>query len=100
MVTHWRASVAHLGPAIVAQATALEPRVPPDVFEAVLDLLAATEEHLSARWAVELEGRWQQVVAHAPGLAPVLALLHDHLDAPQYGPQHRGCEYLAERRPS
>jgi hypothetical protein len=95
MSSDWRAALEHLGPGILKQAGALQARVPPDVFEAILDLMEASEERLSEHWGAQFERQWQQAVVHAPGLGPLLMLLHDHINDPRFGLHHIGCPYVA-----
>ena len=74
---------AYLRADVLAQAEALEQVTTPTVFAQVLKLVNAVDDSSAEKAFDEADRVWQGVLAHCPGLAPLLELVRSHvLDEP------------------
>ena len=53
--------------------------LPPGEALELLDLVTALDTAVSRRTYDDAEDTWQRILAHLPGLAPALQLVHDHV---------------------
>jgi hypothetical protein len=79
MDAEWRETLSIYGPAVVAEAEALERALSPAQHERVLSLLVAVDEACSDRDHAEHEREWALLQAHVPGLGLALEHVRSHV---------------------